>query len=654
MRDTIWGVLNQTFGNPQMLLDFPAESLATWHYHDNILQLYGYSVTNNTSALGVTTQRAGDRFGVDLNNPTSGGNFAHMDERAANNTGRGVFIDDIIIGFAERGEMVFDAPPDLLAFVPNPQYAQTLYNVDQIEQGYYQLTIRTAADYGTMDAFFGLGRDFDTNDRLSRSLGMQVQLDAAGRITDGTTFTLTDTQRSLTFEYDVVTGPADAAVGVQQGRIPVTISPSSSAEQIARAIAAAINAAFAQGALNLTAAVRGQPGLQSTSRIVELHGPAATNLAGGFNFPANSFSDSVAVGQRYRLRRGPRRRRARRPQGQLLLMGNTITDAAQFGIATVAGNRIQPFNNSGDPPTGGVGIRPYPGSPINFPSRNLQQLAPGVVVMNNILANNGQGGLLVAGDPGLDAPLQIARVINNTFYASPSGVIIQDSTPTILNNIFAQLGVGVQALGPTSTVLGSNIYQNNAANTSGVDVGAFGINLAPGDPLFANPGNRKFYLAAGSRAIDASLESLQERAALTAVKSPLGLPLSPMIAPDRDVFGQLRMDDPNVNSPAGMGGNVFKDRGAVERADFVAPVAVLLQPQDNDSAGQDVDRSQTYIRLERANLDFFSILLEDINGTGPIRSRSRQPQSPLLKMDACSAKVRTTPSVTMPTTAPYG
>ena len=37
--------------------------------------------------------------------------------------------------------------------------------------------------------------------------------------------------------------------------------------------------------------------------------------------------------------------------------------------------------------------------------------------------------------------------------------------------------------------------------------------------------------------------------------------------PDRDVFGQLRVDDPNVSTPSGQGSNVFKDRGAQDRAD---------------------------------------------------------------------------------------
>ena len=41
--------------------------------------------------------------------------------------------------------------------------------------------------------------------------------------------------------------------------------------------------------------------------------------------------------------------------------------------------------------------------------------------------------------------------------------------------------------------------------------------------------------------------------------------------------------------PFGVGANVFKDRGALDRADFVGPNASLGSPQDNDFAGFDRD-----------------------------------------------------------------
>ena len=67
------------------------------------------------------------------------------------------------------------------------------------------------------------------------------------------------------------------------------------------------------------------------------------------------------------------------------------------------------------------------------------------------------------------------------------------------------------------------------------------------------------------------------------VSQPLGIGVSPILAPEFDVTGQLRVDDPSVDTPAGLGNNVFKDRGAIDRADFLGPTASLNNPRDNDA-----------------------------------------------------------------------
>ena len=64
-----------------------------------------------------------------------------------------------------------------------------------------------------------------------------------------------------------------------------------------------------------------------------------------------------------------------------------------------------------------------------------------------------------------------------------------------------------------------------------------------------------------------------------AVKNPLGLSPSPILAPQFDVNGQLRVDDPTVQTPNGLGEQVFKDRGAFDRGDVVGPRVVLLTPR---------------------------------------------------------------------------
>ncbi len=71
----------------------------------------------------------------------------------------------------------------------------------------------------------------------------------------------------------------------------------------------------------------------------------------------------------------------------------------------------------------------------------------------------------------------------------------------------------------------------------------------------------------------------------------MGIADSPVIAPTNDVSGQVRIDDPTVQSPPGLGANVFKDRGAVERADSTRPQAVIIVPADNDAQGLDNDSS---------------------------------------------------------------
>lgn len=616
VREAMRTAFANAYSNPAMAAAFPARRLEAWHFHDNILKLYKFNVTGNSSSIGVTTSRAGDQFGVDLTNP-NGSNFAHLDERALNNGFLGVVLDDIVIGFVERGELVINAPVEQnITFVPNTQYLKTLYDLDQIETGFYQLTVRTGADYGTLAPSSGVFtpvRDFDTNDRLSRSLGIEVLTGSQLGVADGTTFTLSDSKRQLTFEFDVTVGPNDPAAGVQQGNVAVAIPAFATANEIAVAIRNAINSSTVQNIIGISAAISGQyvNGISGRdSRIVELHGSAASDLAGRFEFPSAPFLNPIVWGQESEFGEDLGDVERPRPQGQLIISDSTITNSVEYAIVTAAGERVQPY--------GTVGERSYPGSVIAYPNRNLQRLAPGVVVTNNILANNTQGGLLIDGDSGLDSPVQIARVINNTFFGGNSGVVIQNgASPTILNNIFARTNTGVLANGTTTAVLGANLYQNNGTNTSGVAAGTFEVSILGSAPLFVDTNNRRFYLAAGSRAIDSSLEALQERFGLIDVKGSLGLPLSPMLAPSRDVQGQLRVDDPAVNSPSGMGGNVFKDRGAVERADFVGLKAVILNPVDNDLLGVDRDSNATYIWPADKDLNYFSILLEDINGTGP-------------------------------------
>lgn len=621
VRDAIRTSLAARFNNTTSTPTANASALQAWPFHQQTIRLFKFDVpNNNNTSLGLTRSRSGDAFGVQ-NDGTN-----RLDERAQNNAFEGVYVDDIIVGLAERGEMVFDATANT-SFTPNLQKLDDLYaeQLLQVDYGRYQLTVRAAADYGITDTDTGdlfLARSFNSNDRLSQQVGIEVLNTAAGQIADGVTFTLGDGGVPAVFEFNVIVSAGDAADGVTPGNIPVNISANATPDQIALAIRDAINGPIAQNVLRLTASVQGEMSFGffgdvalSQSPVVVLHGSASAMANGTYTFPGNSFLRPVVWGSETGFGEDLGDSERVRPQGQVLLVGNTITNSQDYGIFASAGNRNQ--SAIGDL----VGNRPYPGAPINFPTPNTSSLAAGVVIVNNIVANNLAGGIRVQGDAGSDAPQQIARVLNNTIFGvagADNGILIENgATPTILNNIMSNAGTGVRGPAGSSAVLGANVYKGNGTNAVGVGVGSFPIQLTAADPLFVDTTNRRFYLAAGAQAIDSSLEALQERPALAQLKNSLSIPPSPMIAPDLDVTGQRRVDDPTVNTPAGLGGNVFKDRGAVDRSDFVGLNAIILQPQDNDSIGNDVDRNTTFIQLSSGVVEFFSILLQDDNGTGP-------------------------------------
>jgi VCBS repeat-containing protein len=139
----------------------------------------------------------------------------------------------------------------------------------------------------------------------------------------------------------------------------------------------------------------------------------------------------------------------------------------------------------------------------------------------------------------------------------------------------------------------------------------FTINLANGQPMFVDGPGGKFLPAPGSRIIDSAVDSLQERAGLDAVKASAGISPSPILAPDRDQVGLLRSDDPNVAPPSGQGSNVFKDRGARDRADFAGPVARLTNPEDNDANSRDRDPTISIVQLADGTITAFQVQLID-------------------------------------------
>ncbi len=303
-----------------------------------------------------------------------------------------------------------------------------------------------------------------------------------------------------------------------------------------------------------------------------------------------------------------------RDQGYVVVRDNLIRDSLNWGV--MVDNAPRTVN----------GDLPHTGSSRNLTVPSTQNLVPGITVLNNVITYNGSGGIMFSGDSGAGptAAVPFGRIVNNTIYGGATavgdGILVTDfAGPTVLNNIIARSanGLRVDASSQATTVSGENLYQNNGVNRVGI-AETFNIDLLPTDPLFVDPSPaaRNFYLAAGSQAIDSALDSLQERTSLKTVANDIGIPDSPILAPSRDLFGQLRVDDPNAQPPQGLGSNVFKDRGALDRADFVGPSAQLFNPIDNDGLGNDQDSAINVVRLTRQPLSNFAIQLLDPSGIG--------------------------------------
>ncbi|HVX12329.1 MAG TPA: DUF4214 domain-containing protein [Pirellulales bacterium] len=311
-------------------------------------------------------------------------------------------------------------------------------------------------------------------------------------------------------------------------------------------------------------------------------------------------------------------------QGQIVLMDNRISNSLDFGIVLTAAGRSS-------------GGNPYPGVPLNLKQPDVVNasgpasllgfgVAPGATVTNNLLVDNAQGGISISGDPDTGnvaaAVVPIARVLNNTIYggSTPTGVgvqVSQHASPTILNNIFANLATGVSVDSTSSsTVLEASVYQNDGTNLTGTvsnngDVN--GISLSPTAPLFTDPATNDFYLAPGSAAIDSGISQLPARSYLTSVTNPIGIPASPTNAPAYDLYGQLRAADPESN-PNGTGSSLYVDRGAIERIDFSGPISTLVNPVDNSA--NDLDPTLNVVHEIGSPLNNFAIQLSDPNGSG--------------------------------------
>lgn len=223
----------------------------------------------------------------------------------------------------------------------------------------------------------------------------------------------------------------------------------------------------------------------------------------------------------------------------------------------------------------------------------------------------------------IDAVGAISTVAVDLYTAGSEGIVVTNNAgPTLMNNILANLDLGVNVssgpvdpntdaveLSKAQTVLGGNAYYRNTQNANGTaesDLGVFNLLVNDSQPIFVNPVDLIFSPLANVPTIDSSIDSLEDRASLATVRQAVGLPLVPVLAPIVDLNGQIRVDDPLVDSPLGLGNNVFKDRGAEERTDTTGPRITLISPRANDlqqDAGQVVTSATIF--------DSFDIQLVD-------------------------------------------
>lgn len=271
------------------------------------------------------------------------------------------------------------------------------------------------------------------------------------------------------------------------------------------------------------------------------------------------------------------------------------------------------------------------------------------VVVRNAASVESNGSILVSPDTGSNHNLNqllpetgilstrgaSPNLMNNVFFNVQTPVVNEESRKFPIGGDPFHAGRPPAPFGsnnpitlpkPGQVILSGSIYQysetvspaqrfftgietspTNVPNT-GSD---FNLTVPGSTRLFVNAQAGNYLPAPSSPLIDSAIDSLPERTGLASVKSSVGLPVSPVLAPALDIFGQLRTDDPAVAPPQGQGQNVFKDRGALDRSDFIGPAAILLNPIDNDAAGVDQDSADAVVQLVSGVYPEFRIQLKD-------------------------------------------
>ncbi len=343
----------------------------------------------------------------------------------------GLYLDDFVVGFAERGEMITGAGLVDLGVVGGSTVA-----------GEYQLEIRPGTDHAesVVADQLTLIDTFDTNARQTAEAATIVAPHAS-QIADGDTFVLSDGVRTKTFEFDF-----SPTSNVTPGNIRIPVTAGFSQSQVADAIRTAINLPAVQSTIKLQASdASGSPAGVSSGNLVALAGL----LIGDFlvlEDPGDLPPDGQPLdpgGGSFQLpvvySQGFGDVNVQRSQSQLILDSNKVSDSYAIGIWSQYGERVQDpqddliFDNGriyvltestdrDDPAYAdnvdfanflplGPNLFPVnhatpklgpstPGAVRNLPTLNdsvVGGITPGVVIVNNTIDQAGYAGIKIDG-----------------------------------------------------------------------------------------------------------------------------------------------------------------------------------------------------------------------------------------------------------------
>jgi parallel beta-helix repeat protein len=169
--------------------------------------------------------------------------------------------------------------------------------------------------------------------------------------------------------------------------------------------------------------------------------------------------------------------------------GNDVRDNGASGIdvdadeVTIAANRI--FNNG----TAGIEL----------------ERAASFTVSNNLVGENGAGGVLVMDD-------SMGRLVNNTLVGHPSSsmgvgvyVLSPKVTLTSANNIIISHTVGIAVVSGSAVTTAFDDVWHNGLNYNGIASGSGSLKV---DPRLADVHNRDYHLLPGSPCVDAGWAAL--------------------------------------------------------------------------------------------------------------------------------------------------